>query len=90
MRHRFDPWSLLFALVFGAVAIAGMNGWLADLWVDDDLWTLEVVVPAALIALGLAIGLAALAMLRGRADPVEPSDGTVGASPVDDRPPVDR
>lgn len=66
MRHDFDAWSLLWGLVFGAVALIGLAGRLDGLWSDPDLWTPQVLVPAGLILVGLLIGGFASAMLRRR------------------------
>lgn len=83
MRHDFDPWSLLLGVVFVAVAVAGLNGWLVDLWDDPDVWTVEVVVPAILIVLGLMVGALASAMLRRRQRHHQGLEG-VGEAAVDE------
>lgn len=75
MRHDVDPLSLLFGLLFGGIAVAGLNGWLDDLWTNPDLWSADVVVPTVLILLGLLLGALAWSMLRRRAGQGRVADG---------------
>lgn len=75
MRHDFDPWSLMLGLVFGLVAVAGLNGLLDDVLLDPASWSAASVVPILLIVLGLVVGSFAVTMLRRR--PVEPATGPV-------------
>lgn len=78
MRHRVDGFSLLLGLLFGAVAIAALNGWLTDLVLDPDLWTPEVAVATTAIVLGLVL-LAVVAVLSRRRTldraATDPADG---------------
>lgn len=79
MRHDFDFLSLFLGLGFVAIAIAAFNGWLVDLLVNPDLWSVEVVVATVLIGLGVAIGAAVATILRRRRDRI--GDGPPAAWP---------
>jgi uncharacterized membrane protein YfcA len=73
-RHPFDLTSLLFGLIFGGAAGAYLAAGQLD-WEVDGRWVL----PAALIALGVASIAGALAGLRSSAQsaevaPESPSD----------------
>lgn len=79
MRHHLDGLSLLLGLLFGAVAVAALNGWLAGLVLDPDLWTPEVAVATASIVLGLVLlAVVAAALSRRRTldrAATDPADG---------------
>ncbi|MBY5161186.1 hypothetical protein [Salsipaludibacter albus] len=69
MRHDIDGLSLVLGLVFAAVAVAGLNG-----WITPDLLRVEWLLPGALVVLGLVL-LGVLLPRLARRDPDGPEAG---------------
>ena len=67
-RHRFDPFSLLFGIVFAVTALALLTShhpWSADQW--------RIIWPIGVVALGLAV--LASAVRRGTPPKGGPAQG---------------
>lgn len=76
MRHDVDGLSLVLGLLFAAVAVAGLNG-----WITPELLRVEWLLPGALLLLGLVL-LGILLPRLARRDPDGPDavDGEADAT----------